>query len=225
MTALGKLYQEIDQRGQAALATGQEELDPNLLPGAHDTRLGLTLLGRLPAHVCRNIEFYLQALAQLAPDQYYYPAADMHVTVMDLLAAWPDQQISPATFARYQRVVADLVATAPAPHWHFQGLMVSPGAIMVKGFYSPALTTLRQRLRQAVPAAGLDLAERYPTISGHVTVVRFRQRLAHPTALARKLADAQAVDFGSFTMPSLDLVVHDWYNHQVPMTVTLPFAR
>lgn len=218
------LYDEINHRGRTALAAGREELDPYLAGRMVDSRAGLTLLGHLPAHVCRNLEFYLQTIAQLAPDQYYYPAKDMHITVMDLLAAQAGFSLTAAQFDHYQRVVAPLVASTPPIHWRIQGLIVSPSAIMARGFYSPELADLRNRLRQALPAAGLKLAERYPTFSGHVTVVRFKRPLKESAALLAKLAAAKNLDFGAFSMHSLDLVVHDWYNHQITSTAHLPLA-
>jgi 2'-5' RNA ligase len=93
------------------------------------------------------------------------------------------------------------------------GLIASPGAIMVKGTYSANLAVFRQELRKRLADAGLPLAERYPTISGHVTVARFAHPLEQRTQLLQRLkADAQ-LPFGEFRVHQLDLVIHDWYNH------------
>lgn len=84
---LRKLYRSINDQGRRRIRARQPEIDRCLRSPRPDSRRGLTLLGRLPAHVSRNIEFTLQQLAAVAPEQYYYPSPDLHITVMDLLAA------------------------------------------------------------------------------------------------------------------------------------------
>ncbi|EEW52967.1 2'-5' RNA ligase family protein [Limosilactobacillus antri] len=222
---LKRLYQSINDRGCRQLREQQVEIDDRLRLNQPDSRRGLTLLGRLPAHVRRNIEFSLQQLAAVAPDQYYYPSADLHITIMDLLAARDGWQISREEFNRYRMAVGRIVAATPAIHWQLRGLIVSPGAVLVTGDYGPELTTLRQRLRTELPDLGLPVAERYPTISGHVTVARFAQPLVDPARFLAAIRENAATGYGSFTMHSLDLVVHDWYNHQVEWCSRLPFAE
>lgn len=221
---LRELYQSINAQGSQRIGKHREEIDLVLRSGKPDERRGLTLLGRLPAHVGRNIEFSLQQLAALEPDQYYYPAPDLHITIMDLLAARKDWKIAPRNFERYREVVARIVATTPPVHWQVKGMIVSPGAVLVTGNYGPELAGLRQRLRATLPQLGLPVAERYPTISGHITVARFTQPLADPPRFLAAVRENATTDYGSFTMHSLALVVHDWYNHQIDVNADLPFA-
>ena len=81
-------YQAINQRGTELLLAGGD-IDPWLSDRAADRRRGLSLIFTLPAHVSRNISFALGKLREVEPGQYYYPAQDMHVTVIDLIRATP----------------------------------------------------------------------------------------------------------------------------------------
>lgn len=96
---------------------------------------------------------------------------------------------------------------------------------MVKGHYSPELVSLRRQVRQSLPAQGLTLTERYPTYSGNVTVTRFRYPLTNPANFLQLVDEDQELEFGSFTIRSLDLVVHDWYNQRTTQKATLALAR
>lgn len=221
---LKQLYRSINDRGCQRIGAHQGEIDSRLRLNQPDDRRGLTLLGRLPAHVSRNIEFSLQQLAAIAPGQYYYPSPDLHITIMDLLVARGGLQIPTEEFARYRTAVGQIVAAIPPIHWRLQGLIVSPGAVLVTGDYGLGLEELRQRLRTELPKLGLPVAERYPTISGHVTVARFAQPLKDPSRFLTAVSENAATNYGSFTMHSLDLVIHGWYNHQIDLRARLPFA-
>lgn len=221
---LRQLYRSINDQGRRRIRARQPEIDRRLRSPRPDSRRGLTLLGRLPAHVSRNIEFTLQQLAAVAPEQYYYPSPDLHITVIDLLAARDGLRLSAKQLARYRAAVGKIVATTPLIHWRLQGMIVSPGAVLVTGDYGPELAELRRRLRSELPALHLPVAERYPTVSGHVTVARFTHPISAPDRFLAAIKENAATNYGHFTMHALDLVVHDWYNRQVESCVRLPFA-
>lgn len=91
---LTTLYNNINQQGMSAIRNHQEQLDSNLLNPDKDMRRGLTLTASLSAHVSRNIMFCLQKLAAIEPNQYFYPPADLHITIIDLIAASSDFSLS-----------------------------------------------------------------------------------------------------------------------------------
>lgn len=212
---LAELYQKIDQRGKRALTSGHIEIDPYLAKQSVDDRYGLSLILHLPAHVTRNITFILQQFRPWQEELYFYPAMDMHITVMDLVGAHSRFSCSAATWQHYIRVITGLAKQIPPIGICLAGLITSPAALLVKGTYSPGLTTFRQRLRQVIPQAGLPLVERYPTISGHVTVARYVAALPDLVQFLQVLANNQAVSLGDFTVDKVELVIHDWYNHRI----------
>lgn len=224
MTALANLYAEINQRGQQALLNHQEEVDP-YLAGRPDDRRGLSLILRLPAHVSRNIGFAVQELRAVDPGLYLYPATDMHITVLDVIGARSQLRLSKDQLKSYYQVIRRVATATPAISWRLKGLMLSPGAVMVKGYYSSDLQKLRSTLRTALHRAGLPIQERYQTRSGHVTIARFRQSLQHPRNLVRLVDENRGLAFGEFTATQLDLVVHDWYNHHCQIGGTVCLAE
>ncbi|MCD7133043.1 2'-5' RNA ligase family protein [Limosilactobacillus balticus] len=210
---LATLYNNINQQGISAIRNHQEQLDSNLLNPDKDMRRGLTLTASLPAHVSRNIMFCLQKLAAIEPNQYFYPPADLHITIIDLIPANSDFSLSTFEEKKYKNVVGQIISQIGPIHWHLAGMIPSLGALLVKGYYSAELSTLRNQLRQELPLHNLLLKERYPTISGHVTVARYTRPLQQADCFLEALEGFKSINFGQFTTSSLDLVVHDWYNH------------
>ena len=92
-------------------------------------------------------------------------------------------------------------------------MITSSGTLLVKGYYSAGLSTLRNALKKELPLHDLLLKERYPTISGHVTVARYTSSIQEADRFLKTLEGFKSINFGQFTTSSLDLVVHDWYNH------------
>ncbi|MDC2830228.1 2'-5' RNA ligase family protein [Limosilactobacillus mucosae] len=210
---LSCLYQAIDQKGRRAILKN-EFTDPYLNHEQPDHRRGLTLLAHLPIHVGRNIGYAQQKLHLANPNLYYYPLKDLHLTVLDLIGAYDGFSISPHDLAAYQKALQNLMAKSKPFDVTLKGLIASPAGILATGYYSDELTMLRQNLRHQLTDK-LPVAERYPTCSGHVTVARFKAPLKAPPALLADLMSMQQLQFGTFTVDRLDLVIHDWYNHDV----------
>lgn len=210
---LATLYNNINQQGISAIKNHQEQLDSNLRNFDKDMRRGLTLTASLPAHASRNIMFCLQKLAAIEPKQYFYPPADLHITIIDLIAASSDFSLSAFEEEKYKNAVGEIISQIGPIHWHLAGMITSSGALLVKGYYSAELSTLRHALRKELPLHDLLLKERYPTISGHITVVRYTNPFQQADRFLKTLEEFKSINFGQFTTSSLDLVVHDWYNH------------
>ena len=93
-------------------------------------------------------------------------------------------------------------------------MIASPSGILAAGYYSDELFELREALRLKL-AKELPLAERYQTASGHVTIAHFKAPLNDSNGLLFDLAKMDQLRFGSFVVKQVDLVIHDWYNHDV----------
>lgn len=195
---LENLYTKIEQDGVHALWNHHEQLDDNLQNLESDSRRELTLLVHLPAHVTRNINFALNKLKLQEPFQYYYQSPAIHITIMDLRRATADFHLTETEKDQYQQVIRETVKHTKPINWHLAGLICSPGAVLVKGFYSPELTQLRDELRTNLSKNGLILDERYETFSGHATVVRFQRRLNHPRSFLNEVMKMNNVAFGDF---------------------------
>lgn len=201
---------------QAALhqfAQGHVEVDA-LLSAPHDTRRGLTLLARPPAAVTARIAAMLADFRLVEPGQYYYPATDIHLTILSLISCYPGFSLNDIDLEEYQRALRSLLQAMPPFTIRYTGLTASPGGIMVQGFpLGDGLANLRQTIREFFQHAGLphSIDRRYRLQTAHSTVVRFKQPLANPAALLDNLSRYQAQDFGAFEVASVELVFNDWY--------------
>lgn len=204
-------YQAINQRGTELLLAGGD-IDPWLSDRAADRRRGLSLIFTLPAHVSRNISFALGKLREVEPGQYYYPAQDMHVTVIDLIRATPDFALTPEEEAAYVSAVKLAVEGGHPFEVAFRGLVASGRAVMAAGFYQPGLADLRQAVRHHLGVHKLQLKERYQQTTAHVTVARQQAPLIDPHQDLATLATLANLNFGTLVVDQVELVVHDWYN-------------
>lgn len=221
---LEELYRQINQKGISALTDHKEVIDDYLSSPKLDFRRGLTLLVPIPAHIRRNIMFCMQKLKNIEPNEYYYPAEDLHIIAIDILAARPDFTLSPLMTSKYCNEIIRLAAKVGPIHWTIKGLIASPGAVLVKGYYSANLTKLRNLIRRSLPANGLKLDERYPTYSGHMTIARFSHPIVEQQQFLQTLAELDNIELGTFTTSNLDLVIHDWYNHDSQVISSIPLA-
>lgn len=212
--ALYQHYDNLWQQTWPQLRRGQVALDPQLATGIPDQRRGLTMIARPAPVVAERITLMLAKLATIEPQQYYYPRADLHVTVLSLFTAAinPHQQL--AQLAEYQAAVA--AAIADMPHFTIDavGITLSPNAVMIQGFpRDETLAAIRDRLRAELQQRGLGAAldQRYRLVTAHSTILRFVTALRSPEQFAQRLHDYRATVFGSSTIHTLDLVLNDWY--------------
>lgn len=206
-------YAAMRSAALAKIALGEVELDP-LLDDPHDTRRGITLLARPPAPVAERILELLAEFRLLEPAQYYYPATDLHLTVLSLISCHPGFRLVDIEPAAYQALVAEVLHGVRPFRVELRGLTASPGGILLQGFpQGTGLQQLRTALRQAFQASGLrqTIDQRYRIQTAHATVVRFRAPLQHPPRLAELTRRFQDYPLGAFEVSTLELVYNDWY--------------
>lgn len=212
-TQLAQLYASIQQKGTTALRAGNAVFDDYLNRPETDTRMAVALVIRLPESVQQNIRQALDALAVDFPELYYYPADDLHITVLDILRGRPGlEKPSPALLAQYKACLTQTLEQLSPFSIRFKGLTVSDGAILVKGYDDGGLESLRTALRPALKAAGLPLEERYETASCHVTAARFPQKIHDPAGLLSKLESLSELYLRVFKITEVELTYHNWYD-------------
>ncbi|KAA3440594.1 2'-5' RNA ligase family protein [Rufibacter hautae] len=219
-------YTQLWESAEARFAAGDFALDTHL-DSPEDTRRGLTLLARPSQAVVNEIQDLLQHLAPVEPDQYYYPPADIHLTVLSIISCYPNFTLDDVQPQAY----IDLLEKALKPHSKFNilyaGLTASPSCVLVQGFpKTDELEQLRNSVRQAFRASGLQesIDQRYTIQTAHSTVVRFRKPLTQPALFLQKLQECRHRKFGTSTIHSLELVYHDWYQREstTQMLATFP---
>ncbi|RSK33112.1 2'-5' RNA ligase family protein [Hymenobacter metallilatus] len=192
-----------------------EGADPDpLLHSAQDTRRGLTLLARPPAAVTAAIDSILVDFRRIEPAQYYYPASDIHLTILSIISCYAGFALSQIEPAAYRQAVGQITRLARPFRIRYEGLTASPGGIMVQGFpEDDGLENLRDAVRQFFRHSALQqsIDTRYSIHTAHSTIIRFTQPLADAPALIARLTKYQEACIGTCEVDTVELVYNDWY--------------
>jgi len=211
--ALHQHYDAMWARAFPLVAAGDIDCDARLSAGP-DPRRGLTVIARPCPALAARFDALLDRLSALEPGQYRHPAPDLHLTVLSLFTV--DEEAAPA-LARlddYRAAAAEAVAGIGPFAIDFRGITLSRGAVLACGIpRGPMLEALRERLRSALRARGLDgtLDGRYRLVTAHATLLRFMRPLLRPARFARELEALRDVALGTMQVDAVQLVVNDWY--------------
>jgi 2'-5' RNA ligase len=208
------------------LARGEADLD-YLLDVTSDDRRGITLLARPPAPLLAAIEAVLADFRQVEPHQYYYPATDIHLTILSLISCYAGFELRTIDPNAYREVLQPILAAARPFRLTFSGLTASPGGLMVQGYpQGEGLEELRNAIRVAFQGAGLpqSIDQRYRLHTAHATVVRFRRPLQQPEQLLQKTAQYQHYFIGTFEVNTVELVYNDWYQRAANTVLLARYA-
>ena len=192
---------------------GRTETD-SLLDAPDDTRRGLTLLLRPPVALRPAIERISQEIRELEPAQYFYPASDLHLTVLSLISCYPGFALASIDQAAYRALVAGVLRQVGPFGMELRGLTAAPGSVLLQGFpQGDGLAALRAALRQAFRASGLQqsIDRRYAIQTAHLTLLRFRTGLRDPARLAAFVEQHAGQLIGTFEVQEVELVFNDWY--------------
>lgn len=195
------------------LAQGQAELDP-LLDAPADDRRGITLLARPPARITAALEAILDDFRRTEPHQYYYPAADVHLTVLSIISCYRGFELPMIDAAAYRAAVREIVGPVRPFSVTFSGLTASAGGIIVQGTpLGSGLAELRDRTRAYFQQSRLQqsIDQRYSIQTAHSTVIRFRSNILGTNALLAKIEKYQHHFIGTFEVNEVELVFNDWY--------------
>lgn len=195
------------------LAQGQAELDA-LIDAPDDDRRGVTLLARPPARITAALTAILADFHRTEPHQYYYPASDVHLTVLSIISCYRGFALPMIDAAAYRAAVREIVGPVRPFGVTFSGLTASPGGIIVQGVpLGSGLGELRDRTRRYFQQAGLQqsIDQRYSIQTAHSTVIRFRSSILNTNALLAKIEKYQRHFIGTFEVDAVELVFNDWY--------------
>jgi hypothetical protein len=169
--------EEFRARGARELAEHGPHIDAELVlelatPGS-DGRHGVNLIVRPSPEVRTTIETLGRALRELEPDQYYYPAADLHLTLLEL----GHSRTREAADELHGRVLAHAPALfhhLPAAHLCEPRLSLDAGACALAFLPEDGgLRRLRQSLAERLEACGIALDSRHGAGATHVTFLRY----------------------------------------------------
>jgi 2'-5' RNA ligase len=206
-------YDAMWDRAWPDVARGDVECDQHLAGGL-DPRRGMTLMARPGPALAARFEALQDDLMAADPHQYRQPRTDMHVTVLSLFTVTADYLPLLARRADYAAAVRIAVADLPAFDIDFEGITISRGAVLARGFpRDGTLELLRERLRAQLRVRGLNgmLDQRYRLVTAHSTLLRFVATPADPAGLAKALAELRDTPLGTMRVAHLELVLNDWF--------------
>ncbi|MBD3615210.1 MAG: mutarotase [Gracilimonas sp.] len=213
---LKKHYNQLWDHSVQKFESGNEETDP-LIDDVNDTRYGLTLLARPSVEVKHAISKIQEEIKLVAPEQYYYPVSDIHITVLSIISCEASFGLSQIDLREYTNLIKSVLDKASPFEISFRGLTASPSAIMVCGFpANDTLNDIRDSLRKAFKKSSIEhtIDKRYLLQTAHITTMRFRNKLKHSSLFIKKIQALNEQLIGSSTIHSLELVGNDWYQRE-----------
>jgi 2'-5' RNA ligase len=207
-------YNVMWQESWPRVRSGDITCDPRLADKVSDKRRGLTLIARLEPRVTERLGHVLQTLSGIEPHQYYYPLADIHLTILSLFTATEDYRSYLERLDDYRDTVAAVLKSSHSFLVDSVGVTLSRGAVMLQGFpRDTTLNDLRDHLRSALICNGLggSLDQRYCLVTAHSTFLRFTSPLQMPEPFCSTLDTFRSEFFGTSAIMSLELVLNDWY--------------
>jgi 2'-5' RNA ligase len=207
-------YDAMWQESWPRVHIGDVVYDTQLTDKGGDRRRGLTVIARFQPSVIERLGNMLEILSAIEPYQYYYPLADIHLTILSLFTATEHYQSQLDRLDSYRDAVVMTLKSSHSFMVDAVGLTLSRSAVLVQGFpHDTTLNNMRDRLRTALVSRGLDrsLDQRYRLFTAHSTLLRFTRPLQAPEKFCSALAGFRNEFFGTSTISSLDLVINDWY--------------
>ncbi|MEO9965095.1 MAG: 2'-5' RNA ligase family protein [Reichenbachiella sp.] len=205
------IYNDLWKAAQHQFSQGTHSIDP-YLDTKEDLRRGVTLLARPDDNIITRIQDFQDRLRELEPNQYYYPAPDVHLTVLSIISCHkgflPNKFDASGHIELIQSCLSDPIEVM------LRGVTASPSGVLVQGFSDKnELNSLRDRLRTAFRSSHLEntIDKRYKINTAHLTVMRFRKPMTNPQKVLNLLNIMRGDSFGKMKIHDLHLVSNDWY--------------
>ena len=209
-------YNQLYKKSAESILAGNYNLDSQI-NNKSDSRFGITLLIRPSEKIKANIQFFLEKLKAIEPEQYYYPDSDIHITVMSIISCYEGFSLDKIKVEDYIKIIQESLGDLGEIKIEFRGVTASPSALMIQGFPADeSLNNLRNKLRDNFKKSPLkqSIDSRYVIATAHSTVMRFQEKLQNPEKLIEITERFRDYDFGEFTVDKVELVFNDWYQRE-----------
>lgn len=211
---LSEHYNELFKTSSELILSENYTIDSKI-NGNSDKRFGITLLIRSSEEA--NIQAFLEELKKAEPEQYYYPNADIHITIMSIISCTEGFTLDKFSTSDYVEIIEKSLVDVNKIEIEYRGVTLSPSAVMIQGFPSDdSLNILREKLRDNFKNSSLkqSIDSRYSIKTAHSTVMRFQKKLENPKKLIAVIEKFRNHNFGKFTVEKIELVYNDWYQRE-----------
>ncbi|EPR66605.1 hypothetical protein ADICYQ_4367 [Cyclobacterium qasimii M12-11B] len=175
-------------------------------------------------------ETFIHKAQHILPDQYFYQAADLHVTVMPIISCYEGFSLEKLDLDKYESLIQKALEGIGKIELNFEGVFTSPSCLIIKGYpLNDALTRFRQNLRNSFATSKVEqsLDKRYKLVTAHSTVVRFSKPIEEVNAVLALVDAFSNHKFGQQAFDQVEFVFNDWYQRKSIVktlnTYTLPF--
>lgn len=206
-------YQKLWTESIGQIAEGAVNLDKQI-DNPRDNRFGITLLARPDHKTLGLIQEFCRELKIIEPDQYYYPNADIHLTILSIISCYEGFDLNNIDVNKYIDRIAAACAELESFKINYHGITVTPSAVLIQGFpEGDTLEKLRDNVRRSFKDSNLEqsIDARYKLETAHVTVTRFKNPLENPASFVQKLNEYRDFSFGCSQVDNVELVFNDWY--------------
>lgn len=210
---MDEIYQQMWASAFPKIKAGMIHSDDQM-DNETDNRKGFTLLIRPSQTVINKCQQFLHQAQAFAPNQYYYPPTDLHLTTLSIFSCQTGFNFHQIDLPTYLTLIRQTLKKFPPFQIQYAGITLSSSGIVAKGYDEiGTLNEIRVALRNAFKATTLahTIDKRYVLKAAHTTLIRFKQPLSNPALFANFLTQQQSIPFGIMTVPAIDLVANDWY--------------
>lgn len=214
--SLSEHYNELYKTSSELILAENYTIDTKINDNS-DKRFGVTLLVRPSEEIKVNIQAFLEELKKTEPEQYYYPNADIHITIMSIISCAEGFTLDKFSTSDYIKIIEKSLVDVNEIEIDYRGVTLSPSAVMIQGFPSDdSLNILRDKLRDNFKNSSLtqSIDSRYSITTAHSTVMRFQKKLENPKKLIEVIEKFRNHNFGKFTVEKIELVYNDWYQRE-----------
>jgi 2'-5' RNA ligase len=206
------IYDRLWAQALESFQAGVVQVDPHLQNHLNDERRGITLVARPDEPTQARIMACIDEIRAVVPDQYFYRADELHITVLSLISSTPTFDEAAVPFENYKALFARVLPQVRPFRITYECVTASPEAIMIGGT-SDALNDLRDLLREELRSAGLSgtMDHRYKLVTAHSSMMRFKTVPDNLPVLINLLSAWHERSLGSFEVNFVDFMLHDWY--------------
>lgn len=208
------LYTSISNNGISKITNNKERVDTFLRNIDKVNRMGIAILIRLNDEVKCKIQNIENELKEIDSNQYYYPKDELHITLLSIIPATEGFKYTDKQIENYNKVISSIVKNTNKFKINLKGIIASDSAVIVKGYYQDELEKLRKRLREDIIENGLELKEIYKTMSSHVTISRFKEKLQNKEKFIQFIKEHNNYDFGEFEVSEIEFTYHGMYGEK-----------
>lgn len=210
---LRKVYDELYEKSLNKFKNNQFEYD-SLINSENDRRYGLTAIIRPSENIRNKIIEIQQEIKSIDNKQYFYPAEDMHITLLSIISCFQDFDLDSVETEKYIELIRNALYGFKSFNIKFSGITASTSCLMIQGFpENDQINLMRNKLRETFQNSKLfsSIDQRYNIKTSHITFVRFREQINNHVALINLCNEIRNRDIGDNLISEVEFVFNDWY--------------